>query len=177
MARELEAEPFILFPRNTAPLLFDLIIEEARLAGAQLNIAREGRDWLAVLGLVRAEAGISFVPASLGRPRPGGAGHPRGGGPADEHDAVDRLREGHATIRCVERFARSGARLTQAMMVRTVGIEPTLPMGEEDFKSPASTVPPRPLVLSDRAQRSSAKRSRKPASLVKRGLTSWDLLP
>ena len=33
----------------------------------------------------------------------------------------------------------------QAAMVRTVGVEPTLPLREEDFKSPASTVPPRPL--------------------------------
>src|SRR5206468_12224425 len=31
------------------------------------------------------------------------------------------------------------------MMVRTAGVEPALPNGEEDFKSPASTVPPRPL--------------------------------
>ncbi|QIL02938.1 LysR family transcriptional regulator [Sphingomonas sinipercae] len=65
-ARDLAAEPFILFPRMTAPALFDSILEDARRAGVQLNIAREGRDWLAVLGLVRAEAGISFVPQSLG---------------------------------------------------------------------------------------------------------------
>ena len=31
------------------------------------------------------------------------------------------------------------------MMVRTAGFEPALPNREEDFKSPASTVPPRPL--------------------------------
>jgi DNA-binding transcriptional LysR family regulator len=65
-ARDLAAEPFILFPRNTAPPLFDHILEQSRLAGVQLNIEREGRDWLAVVGLIRAEAGISFVPASLG---------------------------------------------------------------------------------------------------------------
>ena len=35
-------------------------------------------------------------------------------------------------------------RLSKRRVVRTVGIEPTLPLREEDFKSPASTVPPRP---------------------------------
>src|SRR5438552_13363735 len=43
---------------------------------------------------------------------------------------------------------RSGAsssaipRLPATAMVRTAGVEPALPYGEEDFKSPASTVPP-----------------------------------
>ena len=35
-----------------------------------------------------------------------------------------------------------------ALLVRTAGFEPALPSREEDFKSPASTVPPRPHVES-----------------------------
>jgi DNA-binding transcriptional LysR family regulator len=62
---DLRGEPFILFPRSTAPRLFDAIIGAARHAKLELNLVREARDWLTVLGLVRAGAGLSFVPASL----------------------------------------------------------------------------------------------------------------
>jgi DNA-binding transcriptional LysR family regulator len=42
---DLAAEPFILFPRNTAPRLFDLIMAKAREGGLELGLSREGRDW------------------------------------------------------------------------------------------------------------------------------------
>ncbi len=37
----------------------------AKEAKLDLNLVREARDWLTVLGLVRAGAGLSFVPSSL----------------------------------------------------------------------------------------------------------------
>jgi DNA-binding transcriptional LysR family regulator len=65
--KDLAGEPFILFPRNTAPRLFDVIMGTARAGGLELSVSREARDWLTVLGLVRAQAGFSFIPASLAR--------------------------------------------------------------------------------------------------------------
>lgn len=62
---DLAAEAFILFPRHSAAKLFDAIMGKARAAGLELNLSREGRDWLTVLGLVRAGAGYSFIPRSL----------------------------------------------------------------------------------------------------------------
>jgi DNA-binding transcriptional LysR family regulator len=64
-ASDLDGEPFILFPRISAPRLFDSIVGRAREAQLELNLIREARDWLTVVGLVRAGAGLSFVPVSL----------------------------------------------------------------------------------------------------------------
>jgi DNA-binding transcriptional LysR family regulator len=68
----LRNEPFIHFPREIAPSLYDQIQLACRGAGFQPRVVQDVREWLTELSLVRAGLGVAIVPSSLEAIRPTG---------------------------------------------------------------------------------------------------------
>lgn len=58
-------EPFVLFPRETAPTLHDQIFTMCREAGFAPHVENEAHEWHTIAALVAAGFGISIAPASV----------------------------------------------------------------------------------------------------------------
>jgi DNA-binding transcriptional LysR family regulator len=70
--RALEGEPFIGFPRVSAPAAYDVLMGRLRDAGLNPNVVHETDSLLARLRMVGAGAGIALVPSYAAKfPRPG----------------------------------------------------------------------------------------------------------
>ncbi|MGN6391945.1 MAG: LysR family transcriptional regulator, partial [Gemmatimonadales bacterium] len=65
----LAKEPFVLFPRATAPTLFDQIRSLCAEGGFAPAVAQEAREWHTITGLVAAGLGVAIAPASVARLR------------------------------------------------------------------------------------------------------------
>ena len=65
--RALAAEGFILFPRELAPGLYDLIIAACQGAGFTPRLAQEAIQMQTILGLVAAGLGVAVVPHCMSR--------------------------------------------------------------------------------------------------------------
>jgi DNA-binding transcriptional LysR family regulator len=65
----LAREQFVLFPRTTAPTLYDQIISVCAEGGFAPAIGAEAQEWHTISGLVAAGFGVSIAPASVGRLR------------------------------------------------------------------------------------------------------------
>lgn len=65
-------EPFVMFPRASAPFLFDTIVGACVAAGFSPKIVQEASTWAAVSSLVAAKLGITIAPASARFLRPAG---------------------------------------------------------------------------------------------------------
>ncbi len=63
--KELATESFVLFPRPTAPVLYDALIARCRAAGFSPRVVQEAAGWHTLAGLVAAGVGVAFVPESL----------------------------------------------------------------------------------------------------------------
>ena len=61
----LAAEPFILFPRQLAPGLYDPIIAICQAAGFSPQVVQECIQMQTIVSLVSANMGISILPASI----------------------------------------------------------------------------------------------------------------
>src|SRR5512133_18369 len=59
---ELAADQFVLFPRQTAPVLYDDVIASCRRAGFSPRVAQEAAGWHTIVGLVGAGVGVALVP-------------------------------------------------------------------------------------------------------------------
>jgi DNA-binding transcriptional LysR family regulator len=59
------AEPFVFFPRQGAPRLYDDVIASCRAAGFNPRIVQEATAWHTLASLVGAGVGMAFVPQSL----------------------------------------------------------------------------------------------------------------
>ncbi|QDE88912.1 LysR family transcriptional regulator [Myxococcus xanthus] len=77
-------EPFVLFPRHSAPGLHDLVTSMCLGAGFSPNILQEASSWPSVVGMVEAGLGLTIAPASsqalcpkgvVFRPLSGAPGH------------------------------------------------------------------------------------------------------
>ncbi len=68
----LASEPFILFPRHSAPGLHDTITSMCLGAGFSPLIHQEASSWPSVVGMVEAGLGITIVPKSAQALRPQG---------------------------------------------------------------------------------------------------------
>ena len=62
---EFQSDPFVLYRRQSAPGLYDAIVDGCRHAGFVPMVEQEAPRITATLGLVSAGLGISIVPASL----------------------------------------------------------------------------------------------------------------
>ena len=57
--------PFVHFPRDVAPALYDRVLAMCAEAGFAPRIIQEAREWLTIVGLVDAGLGVAIVPASF----------------------------------------------------------------------------------------------------------------
>jgi DNA-binding transcriptional LysR family regulator len=63
--RRLAGQPFIMFPRPIAPVLYDEILQFCRRAGFSLNIAQEVAQSQAIISLVSGGLGLAILPESI----------------------------------------------------------------------------------------------------------------
>lgn len=65
--RVLSSEPFVQFPRELAPGLYDLAIAACRMAGFTPHLAQEAIQMQTIVGLVAAGLGVALVPRCMSR--------------------------------------------------------------------------------------------------------------
>jgi DNA-binding transcriptional LysR family regulator len=65
--RSLAAEPFIQFPRELAPGLYDLAIAACQKAGFTPHLSQEAIQMQTILGLVAAGLGVAVVPRCMSK--------------------------------------------------------------------------------------------------------------
>ena len=61
----LKDDPFLLFPREIAPTLYDTVVDACRKAGFEPIIGQVAQHMSSIVYLVAAELGVSVVPASM----------------------------------------------------------------------------------------------------------------
>ena len=61
----LKDDPFLLFPRETAPTIYDTVVDACRKAGFEPVISQFAPHFATIVNLVAAELGVSIVPASM----------------------------------------------------------------------------------------------------------------
>jgi DNA-binding transcriptional LysR family regulator len=64
---ELRGEPFVMFPRESAPEFHDHLVDACREAGFTPQVAHECSAMPTVVGVVAAGLGVSLVPQSISR--------------------------------------------------------------------------------------------------------------
>jgi len=70
----LKDDPFLLFPREVAPTIYDTVIDACRKAGFEPTIGQVAPHFTSIVNLVAAELGVSIVPASMTQVRVTGIG-------------------------------------------------------------------------------------------------------
>lgn len=90
--RSLAGEPFVLFPRESAPAFHDRIVGVCRRAGFEPEVAQEAIQMHTIASMVAVGMGVALVPASLQNLRRKGVVYKplRGGAPAAEIAAIWR---------------------------------------------------------------------------------------
>ncbi|PTL81584.1 LysR family transcriptional regulator [Vitiosangium sp. GDMCC 1.1324] len=68
----LAGEPFVLFPRRSAPGLHDTVTSMCLAAGFSPNIVQEASSWPSVIGMVEAGLGLTLAPKSAQALKPQG---------------------------------------------------------------------------------------------------------
>lgn len=63
--RTLAEQPFVMFPRHSAPGLYDAIVETCDRAGFAPRVAQEAIQMQTIISLVSVGMGVALVPASL----------------------------------------------------------------------------------------------------------------
>jgi DNA-binding transcriptional LysR family regulator len=61
----LKDDPFLLFPREIAPMIYDTVVNACRKAGFEPTIGQVAPHFTSIVNLVAAELGVSIVPASM----------------------------------------------------------------------------------------------------------------
>jgi DNA-binding transcriptional LysR family regulator len=61
----LKDEPFLLFPREIAPTVYDTVVDACRKAGFEPVISQFAPHYSTIVNLVAAGLGVSIVPASM----------------------------------------------------------------------------------------------------------------
>jgi DNA-binding transcriptional LysR family regulator len=61
----LKDDPFLLFPREVAPTIYDTVVDACRKAGFEPIIGQVAPHFTSIVNLVAAELGVSIVPASI----------------------------------------------------------------------------------------------------------------
>jgi DNA-binding transcriptional LysR family regulator len=61
----LKDDPFLLFPREIAPTVYDTVVDACRKAGFEPVISQLAPHFSTIVNLVAAELGVSIVPASM----------------------------------------------------------------------------------------------------------------
>ncbi len=101
---DLAAEPFVLFPRPSAPVLFDALIAACRAADFSPRVAQEASGWHTIAGLVAAGVGVAFLPHSVAQLRRPGVEYRAARGLTVEMGMSAVWRRGARTSPVRERF-------------------------------------------------------------------------
>jgi len=64
-ASRLRDEPFVLFPRDSAPGLHARLLGLCRRAGFEPRVVQEVEEWHTIISLVEAGIGVSLIPSSF----------------------------------------------------------------------------------------------------------------
>jgi DNA-binding transcriptional LysR family regulator len=73
----LKDDPFVLFPRETAPMVYDTVVDACRKAGFEPVIGQLAPHFSSIVNLVAAELGVSIVPVSMTQVRVPGIAYRR----------------------------------------------------------------------------------------------------
>jgi DNA-binding transcriptional LysR family regulator len=71
----LRDDPFLLFPREIAPTVYDTVVDACRKAGFEPLISQLAPHFSTIVNLVAAELGVSIVPASMMQVRAAGVAY------------------------------------------------------------------------------------------------------
>jgi DNA-binding transcriptional LysR family regulator len=61
----LKDDPFLLFPREIAPTIYDAVVDACRKAGFEPIIGQAAPHFISIVNLVAAELGVSIIPESM----------------------------------------------------------------------------------------------------------------
>jgi DNA-binding transcriptional LysR family regulator len=61
----LKDDPFLLFPREVAPTIYDAVVDACRKAGFEPIIGQAAPHFISIVNLVAAELGVAIIPESM----------------------------------------------------------------------------------------------------------------
>jgi DNA-binding transcriptional LysR family regulator len=93
----LKDDPFLLFPRETAPTLYDTVVGACRKAGFEPIIGQFVPHMASIVNLVAAELGVSIVPASMMQVRVTGIVYRQTAGPSPTTQLALAYRRGETS--------------------------------------------------------------------------------
>jgi DNA-binding transcriptional LysR family regulator len=105
----LKDDPFLLFPREIAPTIYDTIVDACRKAGFEPIIGQVAPHFTSIVNLVAAELGVSIVPASMMQVRVTGIAYRRIAGQSPTTRLALAYRQGETSPVVRNFIARSGS--------------------------------------------------------------------
>jgi DNA-binding transcriptional LysR family regulator len=105
----LKDDPFLLFPRDVAPTVYDTIVDACRAAGFEPVIGQVAPHFTSIVNLVAAELGVSIVPASMMQVRVTGVAYQRIAGQSPTTHLALAYRRGETSPVVRNFIARAGS--------------------------------------------------------------------
>ena len=105
----LKDDPFLLFPREVAPTVYDTIVDACRTAGFEPIIGQVAPHFTSIVNLVAAELGVSLVPASMMQVRVTGVVYQRIAGRSPTTQLALAYRRGETSPVVRNFIARAGS--------------------------------------------------------------------
>ena len=105
----LKYDPFLLFPREVAPTIYDTVVDACRKAGFEPIIGQVAPHFTSIVNLVAAELGVSIVPASMMQVRVTGIAYRRIAGQSPTTRLALAYRRGETSPVVRNFIARAGS--------------------------------------------------------------------
>ena len=105
----LKDDPFLLFPRDVAPTVYDTVVDACRKAGFEPIIGQVAPHFTSIVNLVAAELGVSIVPASMMQVRVTGVAYQRIAGQSPTTRLALAYRRGETSPVVRNFIARAGS--------------------------------------------------------------------
>jgi DNA-binding transcriptional LysR family regulator len=105
----LKHDPFLLFPREVAPTIYDTVVDACRKAGFEPIIGQVAPHFTSIVNLVAAEIGVSIVPASMMQVRVTGIAYRRIAGQSPTTRLALACRRGETSPVVRNFIARAGS--------------------------------------------------------------------
>jgi DNA-binding transcriptional LysR family regulator len=105
----LKHDPFLLFPREVAPTIYDTVVDACRKAGFEPIIGQVAPHFTSIVNLVAAEIGVSIVPASMMQVRVTGIAYRRIAGQSPTTRLALAYRRGETSPVVRNFIARAGS--------------------------------------------------------------------
>ena len=105
----LKDDPFLLFPREIAPMVYDTVVDACRKAGFEPIVGQVAPHFSSIVNLVAAELGVSIVPASMTQVRVTGIAYRRIAGQSPTTRLALAFRRGETSPVVRNFIARAGS--------------------------------------------------------------------